>query len=78
MAPTAPEHAMADPSCPICRKLAPPSKYRPFCCKRCADVDLSRWLSGTYVIPGAPLEDDDDAPGEPLAPAAPSERGRQH
>ena len=26
--------------------------YRPFCSKRCADVDLNRWLAGNYVIPG--------------------------
>lgn len=25
--------------------------YRPFCSKRCADVDLNRWLSGSYAIP---------------------------
>lgn len=36
--------------CPICRK--PSSKdYRPFCSKRCADVDLQRWLTGGYAIP---------------------------
>lgn len=32
--------------------------FRPFCSKRCADVDLQRWLTGAYAIPGA--EDDDD------------------
>ena len=38
--------------CPICGK--PRSKrYDPFCSRRCADVDLHRWLKGTYVIPGA-------------------------
>ncbi len=26
--------------------------YDPFCSKRCADVDLHRWLKGSYVIPG--------------------------
>ena len=49
--------------CPICSKPAPPSKYKPFCSKRCADVDLSRWLNGAYAIPGAPLEDDEDSVG---------------
>jgi endogenous inhibitor of DNA gyrase (YacG/DUF329 family) len=24
----------------------------PFCSPRCRDVDLNRWLSGRYVIPG--------------------------
>ncbi|MCP5432434.1 MAG: DNA gyrase inhibitor YacG [Alphaproteobacteria bacterium] len=36
--------------CPICRKPAS-GGYRPFCSKRCADVDLARWLGGTYAIP---------------------------
>ena len=36
--------------CPICNK--PESqKFRPFCSKRCADVDLSRWLKRNYAIP---------------------------
>lgn len=38
-------------TCPICRKPSDP-KYRPFCSKRCADVDLGRWLTGAYAIPG--------------------------
>jgi endogenous inhibitor of DNA gyrase (YacG/DUF329 family) len=33
--------------CPICGKPAEP-RWRPFCSKRCADVDLNRWLSGAY------------------------------
>ncbi|WP_245442601.1 DNA gyrase inhibitor YacG [Methylobacterium terrae] len=37
--------------CPICGKPAAPA-YTPFCSKRCADVDLQRWLSGRYAIPG--------------------------
>ncbi|MGV7030227.1 DNA gyrase inhibitor YacG [Methylobacterium symbioticum] len=43
--------------CPICGKPAVPS-LAPFCSERCADIDLGRWLSDRYVIPG---EDD----GEP-------------
>ncbi len=27
-------------------------RYDPFCSRRCADVDLHRWLKGSYVIPG--------------------------
>lgn len=38
--------------CPICGKLTE-TRWRPFCSKRCADVDLHRWLSGGYVIPAA-------------------------
>lgn len=51
--------------CPICRKPAQP-EYRPFCSRRCADVDLQRWLSDRYAIPAAepdesshPDEEDD-------------------
>jgi hypothetical protein len=29
-------------------------KYRPFCSKRCADVDLGRWIGGDYRIAGNP------------------------
>ena len=36
--------------CPICGKPTE-EKVRPFCSKRCADVDLSRWLKGVYAIP---------------------------
>jgi len=42
--------------CPICAKPAD-AIYAPFCSKRCADVDLQRWLSGAYVIPGEPEEE---------------------
>lgn len=44
--------------CPICGKPAQPD-YRPFCSKRCADVDLQRWLTGRYAIPTT----DDEAEG---------------
>jgi len=37
--------------CPICGKPADP-KFRPFCSRRCADVDLGRWINETYVVPG--------------------------
>ncbi len=43
--------------CPICGKPAA-SADRPFCSKRCADVDLHRWLGGVYAIPAS---DDKDA-----------------
>jgi len=45
--------------CPICGKPVDPAA-RPFCSKRCADVDLQRWLSGRYVVPGT--DDDDENP----------------
>jgi endogenous inhibitor of DNA gyrase (YacG/DUF329 family) len=47
--------------CPICGKPGDPA-YRPFCSRRCADVDLQRWLSGVYVARGEPGEEDDARP----------------
>ena len=35
--------------CPICGK-EPETRYAPFCSKKCADVDLGRWLKGSYVV----------------------------
>jgi endogenous inhibitor of DNA gyrase (YacG/DUF329 family) len=40
----------SEKKCPICGKPAV-QEFRPFCSRRCADVDLNRWLSGRYVIP---------------------------
>lgn len=39
------------PKCPECGKPVTDT-YRPFCSKRCADIDLGRWLKGDYVLPG--------------------------
>jgi endogenous inhibitor of DNA gyrase (YacG/DUF329 family) len=39
-------------TCVICGRPRD-KRYDPFCSKRCADVDLHRWLSGAYVVPGA-------------------------
>jgi uncharacterized protein len=50
-------------SCPVCGRLRSDA-YRPFCSRRCADVDLHRWLSGGYVIPGRGLSADDDEANE--------------
>lgn len=44
-------------SCPICEKPTDPA-YKPFCSRRCADVDLQRWLTGRYAVPA---EDDEGA-----------------
>lgn len=43
-------------SCPICAKDTD-QKYRPFCSRRCADVDLGRWLNGSYAVPSQDPED---------------------
>lgn len=49
--------------CPICAKPTDP-KARPFCSRRCADVDLGRWLRGDYRIP---TDEEPDA-GIPVQP----------
>jgi len=36
--------------CPMCKKRAT-LDYRPFCSKRCADLDLAKWIGGSYAIP---------------------------
>ncbi|TDR94370.1 DNA gyrase inhibitor YacG [Enterovirga rhinocerotis] len=51
--------AIALKPCPICGRPAA-DKTRPFCSVRCADVDLGRWLTGSYAIPVAEDEMDDD------------------
>jgi uncharacterized protein len=55
-------------NCPICLKTTA-ADYRPFCSRRCADVDLGRWLTETYRIPaegaGEPGTDHDDTPPAP-------------
>lgn len=38
-------------------------KFKPFCSKRCADVDLNRWFSGGYSIPATQEDDPDDESG---------------
>jgi hypothetical protein len=45
--------------CPECSRDSARATY-PFCSARCKDVDLNRWLSGSYVIPGPQLSDEDD------------------
>lgn len=46
--------------CPVCGAAAAPPT-RPFCTRRCADVDLGRWFTGQYAIPGAPAPEDGGA-----------------
>ena len=54
-------------ACPICGKprLA---RYEPFCSKRCADVDLNRWLGGRYAIP-AEIAEESEPREETLPPS---------
>ena len=43
--------------CPICKKELTDTKYRPFCSKRCADIDLGNWFNESYHIPAVELDD---------------------
>ncbi len=44
--------------CPQCQKKEAEPKFRPFCSKRCADIDLHAWFNGSYTIPV--IENDSD------------------
>lgn len=46
--------------CPICSKPTD-ATYRPFCSKRCADVDLNKWFTGRYAIPVVEEDEGEDA-----------------
>ncbi len=48
--------------CPLCGKPATEAA-RPFCSKRCADLDLQRWLTGRYAIPGREGEEESNDDG---------------
>lgn len=50
--------------CPECGKQSGRDTY-PFCSQRCKEVDLNRWLTGSYVIPGDPAEEEADPSGVP-------------
>ena len=56
--------------CPLCGK-ATEQAFKPFCSKRCADIDLNRWLSGVYAVP---VKEDEDEDGERPADGEPGEK----
>jgi endogenous inhibitor of DNA gyrase (YacG/DUF329 family) len=51
--------------CHLCANPAT-DRFKPFCSKRCADLDLGQWLKGGYAIPGAPVD--------PSSPSNPSQK----
>jgi len=59
-------------TCPICQKETD-TRFRPFCSKRCADVDLGKWLGGDYAVPSQDPEDIERAFEE-----AEAERSKPH
>jgi uncharacterized protein len=56
--------------CPLCGKPMD-AAFKPFCSKRCADIDLNRWLSGVYAIP---TKEDEDEDGERVRDNDPDEK----
>ena len=57
-------------SCPICARPVD-AKYRPFCSRRCADIDLGKWLTGAYAIPDEALEETEEAQAGTVDPDFP-------
>jgi len=55
--------------CPICGKPTD-AAVRPFCSRRCADIDLNRWLGGVYAVP---VKDEEDEDGERPPDSEPGE-----
>ena len=51
--------AQPQKACPICGEHAV-RRFRPFCSRRCANVDLNRWLSGVYAVPVREDEEEDE------------------
>jgi len=49
-------------ACPICSKEQVQA-FRPFCSKRCAEIDMGRWLKDGYAIPGEPVPEDGGGDG---------------
>ena len=54
-------------ACPLCDRDTV-ARYRPFCSRRCSDIDLSRWMTGAYAVPS---EDEEDTPPQPPDPPMP-------
>ncbi len=46
-------------ACPLCQQPAE-ALHRPFCSRRCAQLDLGKWLTGSYAIPSHEAMDDSD------------------
>jgi len=55
------------PRCPSCRAPAKPREENPafpFCSARCRALDLARWFTGSYRVPGPPAAAPPEKPGE--------------
>ncbi len=61
-------------ACPLCQRPAE-ILYRPFCSRRCAQLDLGKWLTGSYAIPSHEAMEDSDV--ETLLAAHESQQAAQ-
>lgn len=63
-------------ACPICNRETVKA-FRPFCSRRCADVDLAKWMNGAYAVPAEeedapdPMDADGGADGSGARPQRP-------
>jgi len=63
--------------CPVCGRPIE-ARYRPFCSKRCADIDLGRWLKEGYRVPTDELPvDEEGPPGDGSGPSGGETRQRR-
>ena len=51
--------SVAKSQCPVCNAKRV-EKFRPFCSKRCAELDLGRWFTNDYAIPTEEMPDEFD------------------
>ncbi len=63
-------------SCPMCQTDTDP-KFRPFCSRRCADLDLAKWINGSYAVPSND-PDDIEAALDAVANEANPREGKPH
>jgi uncharacterized protein len=59
--------------CPICGGAMPGAETdwpeRPFCSRRCRQIDLGRWLGEDYRIPASPSDDEASSSSDPASPS---------
>lgn len=63
--------------CPTCGKPVEweNNSHRPFCSERCKLVDLGKWVSEEYRVPGKPVHDQaDEAEEDRGAPAGDTQK----
>ncbi|MFZ4126129.1 MAG: DNA gyrase inhibitor YacG [Rickettsiales bacterium] len=59
-------------TCPTCQKPTV-AEFKPFCSKRCREVDLNRWFTGSYAVPAVELDDIDEESIEEMLKTAEKE-----